>query len=74
MNYLSCPGWSAGWDLGPVQLIVWGPESGKSVHEIHLSDEATSSSLQGGKATDGSLFKCHCKQVCWMDYAASHML
>ena len=32
MNDLPCSARTTGWDPGPIWLIVWGLESGKSVH------------------------------------------
>ena len=51
MNQIPFPGRAAGWDSGPVQLIVWELELGNSVHLIPWSDETNGFALQIGKAT-----------------------
>lgn len=62
MNQLPCPGKAAGQDPGPVWLLFRDPD-------------------QAGRCTKFpeflglcSLFKCHCKQGCWMGCVASHVL
>ena len=52
----SLTGRAAGWDSGAAQLIVWKPESGKTVHWIPQPNWATGFALQMGIAMGCALY------------------
>lgn len=58
----------------PLWLIVWGLESGKSVHWIPWSGETTICPADGESHGLCSLFRCHCESSFWMGSAAPCVL
>ena len=71
-SYLAWPGRAVEKFPGTSWLIVWGPESNKTVHWIPWPGGATPFVLQTGKPQAGSVFKCRLKQSCWIKYATSY--